>query len=63
MELKQELILNYTGYASTASQTNKDNKTSGTASANNYSDTAATYESSKGQTVSSATSKVNQSFF
>ena len=33
----------YTGYASTASQTNKDNKTSGTASANNYSDTAATY--------------------
>ena len=47
----------YTGYASTASQTNKDNKTSGTASANNYSDTAATYESSKGQTVSSATSK------
>ena len=30
----------YTGYASTASQTNKDNKTSGTASANNYSDTA-----------------------
>ena len=31
----------YTGYASTASQTNKDNKTSGTASANNYSDTAA----------------------
>ena len=43
----------YTGYASTASQTNKDNKTSGTASANNYSDTAATYESSKGQTVSS----------
>ena len=45
----------YTGYASTASQTNKDNKTSGTASANNYSDTAATYESSKGQTVSSAT--------
>ena len=37
----------YTGYASTASQTNKDNKTSGTASANNYSDTAATYESSK----------------
>lgn len=47
----------YTGYASTASQTKKDNKTSGTASSNNYSDTAATYESSKGQTVSSATSK------
>ena len=47
----------YTGYASTTSQTKKDNKTSGTASANNYSDTAATYESSKGQTVSSATSK------
>ena len=40
----------YTGYASTASQTKKDNKTSGTASSNNYSDTAATYESSKGQT-------------
>ena len=47
----------YTGYASTTSQTKKDNKTSGTASSNNYSDTAATYVSSKDQTVSSATSK------
>lgn len=47
----------YTGYASTTSQTNKDNNTSGTASSNNYSDTAATYVSSKDQTVSSATSK------
>lgn len=47
----------YTGYASTTSQTKKDNNTSGTASSNNYSDTAATYVSSKDQTVSSATSK------
>ena len=39
-------------------RTNKEQQEqSGTASANNYSDTAATYESSKGQTVSSATSK------